>query len=143
MRTLILIIVAGLLWTLDASAQQIQARLIRATHTEHPSDPALDDVRKELKEKFGFPHYAIMGKARRELVPGNQQRLDLGDGFVVLMTDKTEKADAKKRSVEVEWYSSSTLLVKFTAEIGTKGTVLVKGPEVGKDWIILGLSRSK
>lgn len=143
MRTLILIMTASLWLTLSASAEQIQARLIRASHKEQPSDPHLDDVRKELKEKFGFPHYAIMGKARRELAPGKQQRLDVGEGFVVLATDKTKKEDAKKRSVEVEWYSGSTLLIKFTAEMGPKGTVLVKGPEVGKDWIILGLSLSK
>jgi hypothetical protein len=146
MRTLftaIALTLALLLPVTATSADQIQARLVRGTHKEQPANPKLDDIRKELTKKFGFPHYAIIGQASKPLNGDKQQRLDLGEGFVVLVTDKTTKANAKKRTLDVEWYSGMTPLVKFTAEIALKGTVLVKGPEVGRDWLILSLSLQK
>jgi hypothetical protein len=145
MRTLLiaLLFVASLVTATTVSADQIQARLVRGTHTEQPSDPKLDDIREQLTKQFGFPHYVVIGQTAKPLNGTKQLRLDVGEGFVVLVTDKTDKQEDKKRTLDVEWYSGSTPLVKFTTKIFPKGTVLIKGPEVGKDWIILSLSLRK
>ncbi len=140
MRAFLIAILCLTMGVTVVSAQTIQARLIKATFEEQPANPNLHDIVEELKTRFGYPHYQLMGRETGKLKADKPVRIDLGQGFVVFVTDRTGASQSKRREVKVDWYSSKTLLVTFETKISPKGAILVKGPEVGKDWIVLALS---
>ena len=119
-------------------AATIQARLIRATHDAETTDAPLKDIEKELKQKFGYKYYVQLGSQKQLLKSNKLCRLDVGQGFAVSITPKS--VANKTHEVEAEWTSGNTSLVKITAKIVERGTLLFKGPAVGKDWIVLALT---
>lgn len=116
----------------------VQARLIRATHEAQATDAPLKDIEPELKKKFGYKFYRQMGVQKQVLQPQTPHRLDVGQGFVVTVTERA--VDKSTHQLEVEWFSGKTSLVKLTARIAEKGTLFFKGPAVGNDWIVLALT---
>ena len=140
MRWLITVLVA-LLLAVPAHAASIQARLIRATNKAEdsaPIDMALKDIAPKLKKRFGFENYRLIGTQQHPLESQSKSRLCLGEGFVAFIKQKS--AEKKAHELEVEWYSGRALLVKTSVKISEKCSVLIKGPEVGEDWIILALT---
>ena len=140
MHWLITVLVA-LLLTAPMQAASIEARLIRATNKaddSQPTDAALKDIAPKLKKRFGFEHYHQLGSQRQPLDQKSTSRLDLGEGFVVFVTPKSVEKTAHE--LEVEWWSGRASLVKTVVKISEKCSVLIKGPEVGEDWIILALT---
>jgi hypothetical protein len=122
----------------QAMAESLEARLIRATGTEVAASEKLQDILPKLKQQFGYPHYELMSVTDTPLTEGKRHRLDLGDGFVLF--SKLESQADKKHKIEIEWYTGKVSIVKATVEIKSQGTLLIKGPEVGKDWIVLALT---
>jgi len=127
------------LWLLAATAQaaSVQALLIRASNEAGTNDAPIQALAPKLQKSFGFKKYQQLGARTDELKLQKRSRLDLGKGFVVYATEK--KADKKEHELEVEWYSCKTCLVKTTIKLMPGRQVFIKGPEVGKEWIILSL----
>ena len=119
-------------------ATSLQARLIRATNDSAEADKRLQDIEKDLKKKFGYEHYLLIGNQPAALEAKAQQRLDLGEGFVVFVTPKS--IDKNVHEMDLEWYSGRLSLVKTTVRIPARSSLFVKGPDVGKDWIVLALT---
>lgn len=119
-------------------AASLQARLIRATNDAAKPDARLQDIEKDLKKKFGYEHYLQLGSEQAPLDSKNQQRLNLGEGFVVFVSPKSVEKNVHE--ISLEWYSGRVSLVKTTVKIPGKTTLFIKGPEVGKDWIVLALT---
>lgn len=137
MRTIVLSLVVVVAAT-GVHGATIQARLVRATHDAQATDEPLKDIEKELKKKFGYKYYVQMGSQKQLLKPNAPCRLDVGQGFAVRVTPKSFAN--KTHEVEAEWTSGNTSLVKITAKIVERGTLLFKGPAVGNDWIVLALT---
>ncbi len=136
MRRLLTVAALALVaWRADAGT--LQARLVRATG-EAITDQRLADIEPSLKKRFGYEHYQQMGVQQTSLDGKDQQRLDLGEGFVVFVTPKS--VEKSIREINLEWYSGRVALVKTTAKISGKNPLFIKGPEVGKDWIVLALT---
>lgn len=127
-----------LLLAANAHAASLQARLIRASNSVDVMDPALNDLGPKLKRQFGYNYYQLLGCQQASLDQGLKSRLDLGEGFVLFVTPHPSAWRAHE--VELEWWSGNTLLVKTVARVPGKCSVLIKGPGVGEDWIILALS---
>ena len=121
-----------------AEAGTLQARLIRGTGEAVAADQRLADIEPALKKQFGYEHFQQIGAQPAALDGQKPQRLNLGEGFVVFVTAKP--ADKGPHEINFEWYSGRVALVKSTAKIGAKNSLFVKGPGVGKDWIILALT---
>lgn len=128
----------SLLLALPAQAANVQARLIRASNESGKSDVCLADLQGKLKEKFGYKFYQQLGTQQQPLKAGTKLQLDLGQNFQVFVTPKS--SDKRQQEFELEWYSSKTLLVRSVVKIVENGHLLVKGPEVGNDWIVLAVS---
>ena len=127
-----------MLSALPAKAAEVQARLIRASNETGKSDPSLADIQGKLNEKFGYKFYRQLGAHQQPLTPGTKLKMDLGHNFQVFITPQpTEK---RQRELELEWYSSKTLLVRSVVKVVENCHLLVKGPEVGNDWIVLAVS---
>ncbi len=127
-----------LLLAANAHAASLQARLVQASNSADATDTALNDLEPKLKKEFGYNFYHLLGIQQASLDHGTKSRLDLGEGFVLFVTPRSE--DRKGHKVELEWWSGNTLLVKTVARVPVKCSVLIKGPGVGDDWIILALS---
>jgi hypothetical protein len=127
-----------LLLAANARAASLQARLIRASDSFDATDAALNDLEPKLKREFGFNFYHLLGCQQATLDQKIKSRLDLGEGFVLFVTPHPSAWRAHE--VELEWWSGNTLLVKTVARVPGKCSVLIKGPGVGEDWIILALS---
>ncbi len=128
----------SLLLALPARAANVQARLIRASNESGKSDTSLSDLQVKLKEKFGYKFYQQLGAQQQPLKTGTKLQLDLGQNFQVFVTPKS--SDKHEQSLELEWYYGKTLLVRSVVKIVENGHLLVKGPEVGNDWIVLAVS---
>ena len=137
MRWLILAIGLGLVAT-TAPAASIQARLIRASENGGPTDPELEDIAAKLKRTFGYEHYSQLGRKQEPLEPGEKQRIDLGKGFTLFVKQKSAKDN--RYELAVEWFGGRTLISKQTVRLSDQQYLFIKGPEVGKDWIILSLT---
>lgn len=137
MRWLILALSLGLFAT-TVPAASIQARLIRASDDEKPSDPELSDIAKKLKRTFGYEHYQQLGRQQEGLQTDKKLRIDLGNGFVVFVKPKSIKDG--RYDLAVEWYGGPALISKQSLKLSAHQYLFIKGPEVGKDWIILALS---
>jgi alkylhydroperoxidase family enzyme len=120
------------------SAASVEARLVRASNELGCSDAALADLYGKLKEKFGYQYYQQLGARRAPLKPGEKVSLDLGERFRVYVTPQS--VGKRQQRLELEWFSGKTLLVRSVVEIVENGHLLVKGPEVGNDWIVLVVS---
>lgn len=121
-----------------ADAATLHAQLIRATNDAEASDPQLQPLLPELSRTFGYKFYRQIG-SRRQTLPAHQlQRLDLGEGFVLFARLKHSSGDAHE--IELEWYSGKAKLTQTTATIPTGRRLLIKGPAVGKDWIVLAVT---
>lgn len=137
MRQLLAIAVIALM-TWRAEAGTLHARLVRATGEAVAADQRLSDIEPALKKRFGYDHYQQMGVQQVSLDGKDQQRLDLGEGFVLFVTPKS--VEKNMHEISLEWYSGRVALVKTTARISGKNPLFIKGPEVGKDWILLALT---
>lgn len=137
MRLLIALLTLTLLSS-SARAASIHARLIRATNEEVKHEDKLKDIEPELKRNFGYAHYQQLGAEHTDLEKGKCQRLNLGEGFVVFIRPKV--CEGKTHEFEAEWTSGKVSLVKTTVKIPEKKSVFIRGPEVGKDWIVLSLT---
>jgi hypothetical protein len=137
MRTLFLI--GGiLLAALNLHAANLDATLIRASGDLEQTDAELAKLKPKLKKLFGYEHYRQLGHSAEPLVLDQRKRLNLSKGFTVFVT---HRADSKKtHTVDLEWYSGKAAIVKSTIKLTEGSPVLIKGPEVGKDWIILALT---
>lgn len=134
-------VLAALVFAVPTHAASIQARLIRATNKADdspPVDAALKDIAPKLKKRFGFESYRLMGTQQQSLDKESTSRLNLGEGFVVFIKPKSVEKTAHE--LDVQWWSGRALLVKTTVKISEKSSLLIKGPEVGDDWIILALT---
>jgi hypothetical protein len=131
-------LVLSLLFAWPSQAANVQARLIRASNETGKTDTALADIHGKLKEKFGYKFYQQLGAQQQELKAGAKLQLDLGQNFQVFVTPKS--ADKRQQELDLEWYSGKTLLVRSVVKIVQNGHLLVKGPEVGNDWIVLAVS---
>lgn len=121
-----------------AHAEQIEVRLIRASHELKSTDDDLKPLYPSLKKLFGYEHYTRLGKSHQPKLPLAQRRLlDLGEGFTVFIT--VTNSDPRGVDVEFEWYSGKVALVKSNVRLTPNSPLLVRGPEVGRDWIILAL----
>lgn len=126
------VIVAG-----SASAASIQARLVRASNDKQASDASLQDLDAVLKKKIGYTRYEQLGTQQTTL-DGKLQRLNVSEGFTVFVKHKSTQD--KKHEVEVEWYSGKASLVKSTVTIRAGKSVLISGPAVGEQLIVLALT---
>jgi hypothetical protein len=131
-------IAAAVLLAMPAHAAKIQARLIRASNESGNTDASLADICGKLKEKFGYKFYQQLGAQQQPLKPGEKLQLDLGQNFRVCITPKP--AEKRQQELDLEWYSGKTLLVRSLVKVVENGHLLVKGPEVGNDWIVLAVS---
>jgi len=127
-----------LLIAVSARAASLEARLIRASNESAKSDEQLKNLEAKLKKQFGYKHYLQLGFQKTTLEPDINRRLDLGEGFVVFARERS--VDKKTHELDVEWTSGRASLLKTTLKIAEKGSVFIKGPGVGNDWIILALS---
>ena len=132
MRGLVILLSLGILAG-SASADSLQVRLIRATNAPDGEDPAVRDLRPELDKKFGFRRYEVISTRTQKLRAGQAVRIDLGEGFVVFATGRP----GQPPRADIEWYAGKVSLVKAQ---GVQGRVLIKGPAVGAEWIILALT---
>jgi hypothetical protein len=121
-----------------AEAASLQARLIRATNDAEDTSEKLKDIRAELKKQFGYQYYQLLGERQAPLRDQTRHRLDLGQGFVLYVKQQSVQNNLHK--LEAEWFSAKTLLVNVTVKIPANSSLLVKGPAVGNDWIVLALT---
>jgi hypothetical protein len=135
MRWLILFLLLGVA---TAEATQVQARLIRASNDVKLADDRLQALQPQLKKKFGYPYYQQLGEKQEALKAGTTNRLNLGEGFVVFVTPKSQ--DKKANELEIEWTSGKASLVRSTVKIPNGGYLFIKGPGVANDWIVLALT---
>lgn len=122
----------------SAHAGSIQARLIRATNEPVVQDERLTDIRRDLKKNFGYAHYQLLGNQRAPLEKDKCKRLNLGEGFVVFV--RLKSCENKTHELVAEWTSGKVSLVKTTVKVPEKKSIFIRGPEVGKDWIVLSLT---
>ncbi|MDW8343620.1 MAG: hypothetical protein RMM51_03925 [Verrucomicrobiae bacterium] len=123
---------------MPASAEQLEVRLIRASHELKTTDDDLKPLLPTLKKLFGYEHYTRLGNHHQQkFPPAQRRRLDLGEGFTIFIT--VTNSDPRGADVEFEWYSGKAALVKSNVRLTPNSPLLVRGPEVGKDWIILAL----
>jgi hypothetical protein len=134
----ILVNLAVLLFALNLQAASLQARLVRASNNFKATDAGLKDLEPKLKKEFGYEYYHLLGAQQEALDQTTKSRLNLGEGFVVFVTQKS--AEKTLHELEMEWWSGKALLVKTTIKIHEKRSIFIKGPGVGDDWIILALS---
>ncbi len=131
-------ILAALTIAIAAQAGTLDAKLIRASADLQQTDSDLLDFRPKLHKLFGYDHYRQLGHRSEQLSDGARRLLNLGEGFTIFVTPKA--AGDKTHTVELEWYSGKVSLIKSTIKLNEKSPVFIKGPEVGKDWIILALT---
>lgn len=127
-----------LLFAANTQAASIQARLVRASNEAAEADTQLKDLAPKLEKKFGYKHYQQLGSQKASLGTDISRRLDLSEGFVVFIRERS--ADKKTHELEVEWTSGKASLLKTTLKIAEGSFVFIKGPGVGNDWIILALT---
>lgn len=132
------IIVTALFLALSAYAASLDATLIRASNEGKETDARLKDLEPKLKKVFGFQYYQQLGHQTESLRDNDRKLLNLGEGFTIFVTSKA--VEKKRHTLELEWYSGKTLLVKSTAKLSEKEPLLIKGPAVGRDWIVLALT---
>ena len=128
-----------LLAVVNAHADAVEARLIRASNEKSAPDAAVQDLEVKLKKVFGYQHYQQLGRDKQNLKESDAIRLDIGEGFTLFCHPKAS-AD-KKHEMDVEMYSGKTLLVKQEKlAIHRKNVVFIKGPEVGSTVLIVALT---
>ena len=118
-------------------AASVQALLIRASNDPGTNDAPLQALAPKLQKSFGFQKYQQLGAKTDELKLQKRSQLNIGKGFVVYATAK--KIAQTEHELEIEWFSGKTSLVKSTIKLMPGRQVFIKGPEVGKEWIILSL----
>ena len=123
-------------FSLDAAT--LDAQLVRASKSFTATDDALASLQPKLKKLFGYDHYRQLGRQQTALATGTRHRLNLGEGFTLFVTPRATTAHSS--TVALEWYSGKTALVKTTATLAENSPLLIKGPEVGYDWIVLALT---
>jgi len=127
----------GVILSASVQAASIEARLIRASNEGEKPDEQLTHLEPKLKKIFGYRHYQQLGLQLGPLNENALLRLDLGEGIVIFVTPRA--AEKKGRMVDFEMYSGRAALVKSTVRV-TRGQLLVRGPEVGSDLLIVSLS---
>lgn len=139
-RWLLLAVVVALLGGAEtkAVAVTVHAQLIRATNDAESSDPQLQPLLRELSRTFGYKFYHQIGSRRQTLSANQPHRLDLGEGFVLFVRLKDRVTQVPE--LELEWYSGKAKLTQTTASIPIGRRLFIKGPAVGRDWIILAVS---
>jgi hypothetical protein len=143
MRWLLALVLVAFV-TGTAQAASLQASLIRASN-ELPADPALKQLQPQLKAQFGYKNYKLLGNKKEVLKPATAHKLDVGEGFCVIailkstVKDKTARKDVHE--LTIEWMSGKTkLLTAPSVKMSEGAHVLIKGPAVGNDWIVLALT---
>jgi hypothetical protein len=134
----ILVHLVVLMFALNSQAASIQARLIRASNNFKATDAGLKDLAPKLGKEFGYKYYHLLGEQQEVLDQKDKSRLNLGEGFVVFVTQKS--VEKHLHELELEWWSGKALLVKTVVKIPEKRSIFIKGPGVGDDWIVLALS---
>ena len=133
----LLALVLVLTMSVGVQATTLQALLVRATN-DSPSDAALKELQPQLKRQFGYPSYRLLGSKHEVLKPKTSSHMDVGEGFVVKATLKSSKNHIHE--LDIQWLSGKTKLMATTVKMSEGSHVLVKGPGVGNDWIVLALS---
>ncbi len=128
----------GLFLAANVHAASIRAYLIRASNDQQVTNAPPADLVLLLKKQFGYQHYYLLGMPQETQVGNTSQRLNLGEGFVLFVTPKGEKQG--RQELEVEWTSGRASLMKSTVRIKQNKYLLVKGPGVGSDWIVLAVT---
>jgi len=121
-----------------AHAASIEARLVRASNDLKVVDPSLKELQPKLKKKFGYDFYQQLGIQQEVLRENKTYRLNLGEGFVVFVTPKSQTK--KVHELELEWTSGRASLVKTTVKIPEGNHLFIKGPAVADDWILLAIT---
>lgn len=137
MRSFVLLFLVWLA-ILPARAEQIEVQIIRASLALKTTDEDLKPLHPSLKKLFGYDHYTRLGQAHREKLPlGERKFFNLGEGFSLFIT--MTETNALGAQVEFDWYSGKAAIVKSSVRLAPNSPLLVRGPEVGQDWIILAL----
>jgi hypothetical protein len=146
MRWLLFIAVSALL-AISCEGATLQALLIRSSNDGTNSDVRLKDITPKLQKQFGYKFYRQLGTRQGTLKPETTPKMELGEGFALFATAKgAEKITPPKgpattqHTLDLEWYSGNTRLVKSTVKISQNGYVFIKGPAVGNDWILLAVT---
>jgi hypothetical protein len=121
----------------QVQAASLRAMLVRASD-QAPADAALKDLQPQLKKQFGYQYYRLLGKKQDKLKLKTTTNLDVGEGFSVAATLKSTKK--RVQEIHIQWMSGSKTLVTTDVKMSEGGHVFIKGPGVGKDWIVLTLS---
>ena len=127
-----------LLVAVPVEAATFRARLIRASHNQQATDPRLEDIQPKLQKVFGYERYHQLGQRQTVLTEGRSQRMDLGEGFVLFVRERGVKDG--EHLVDLEWYSGKAAISQQSLKLRPNQYLFIKGPEVGKDWIILSVS---
>ncbi len=136
------IVLSLVLLLAPAQAQQPAAptlvtRLVKASNELEQSDPTLEDLYQRLKKLAGFERYQQLERQVTALQPNAPVDVPLGKDFRVTATylGKT----AKGHRIKIHWVSGKTVIASEKKVLKTGG-LLIKGPEVGKAWIILAVA---
>jgi len=119
-----------------AYSATVEARLIRGTHEAIPPDEYLRDIESKLKKQFGYPHYRQLGSGKSRL-EDKTQRLNLGEGFSVVVTPQGAKH--LTRELHIELHAGKTVVAQMPVKLAPKGHLFVGPIRVGKDWLVLAL----
>ncbi len=120
-----------------AAPPTLITRLVQASDELEKSDPALDDLYKPLKKVVGFERYEQLQRRVTVLKPNTPVRAKLGKDFRVEATyfEKTDKG----HRIKIHWASGKTVIASESQILRAGQPLLIKGPEVGKTWIILAV----
>jgi hypothetical protein len=122
---------------LCAQAESVQARLIRASMDDAPSDAELRDVLPQLKGDFGYASYKIVGQKTAPLIQGETHDMELGEGFRLRVTAVECKGQTNR--LRIELFQGNALLLKNTAKLAARSSLLIRIAEVGSELVIVAV----
>jgi hypothetical protein len=130
--TFLLVLLTGL----TAHAATIEARLVRATNEPVARDEHVRDIEAKLKKQFGYEHYRQLGSGKAAL-DNKTQRLDLGEGFSVLVTP--QGSTNRTQDLHIELYAGKAAVAKMPVTLSPRGHLFAGPIRVGNDWLVLAL----
>jgi hypothetical protein len=128
----------GAVATADPTAPVLVTRLVEASNELAESDPHLKGLYASLKKVFGYDRYRQLAHRATRLKPGQPVTIDLGKDFQLVATYREKQKH--RHHVVVAWRSGKTLISRQTIKSPANKSIFIKGPEVGKTWIILALT---
>ena len=124
--------------TVATQAATIKAHLIRASNDRPPEDQRLKELDSKLRKVFGFAYYQELGYREQSFQDKPSAELNLGRGFVLYAKPRAIQDGVQE--IEVEWYSGRVAISKQSLKLPARQFVFIKGPEIGKEWIVLALA---